>query len=109
MTIRPIDLQVLIPKASEIHRVSHTQELQSQIEQQQFASQLKQEVQKRQKRVSEANETEGQRVRTDQDSRGRGRRENPHKDRQESDPENTKEEVIDCLNTILGCHIDIKT
>jgi hypothetical protein len=109
MTIRPIDLQVLIPKASEVNRVSHTQELQSQIEQQQFAAQFKQAVQNRKKRVLETNEAEGQRVRSDQGSRGRGRRQDAHKEHLASDDEHTKEESTDCLNAVLGSHIDIKT
>jgi hypothetical protein len=109
MTIRPIDLQVLIPKASEVNRVSHMQEIQSQNQQQQFMTQFKQAIQNRQKRVLETKESEGQRIQSDQNSRGRGRRQDAHKDRQASNHENTKEEGTDCLNAALGSHIDIKT
>lgn len=109
MTIRPIDLQVLIPKASEISRVSHTQEIQAQNQQQQFAAQFEQAVQTRQKRVLESNQAQGQRVRSDKESRGRGQKENTDKDNKRNNPEATKEEGTGYVKPGLGSHVDIKT
>lgn len=108
MTIRPIDLQVLIPKASEINRVNHVQEIQSQIQQQQFASQFAQAVQNRQKQVQGTKQTEGQRVRLNKDSRGRGGNEE-QSDTDSQQQGNTEEEAVTYINPNLGNHIDIKT
>lgn len=112
MTIRPIDLQVLIPKAAEVNRVSHTQEIQAQIQQQQFTTQLKQSIRSRQKRVLESDETEGQRIQYELGSRGRGRKEarnKSDKDDKVSDQGTLKEEVSSLSKHGLGGHIDIKT
>lgn len=105
MTIRPMDLQVLIPKASEINRVNHIQDIQSQIQQQQFAAQFAQAVQKKQKQVLETSQTEGQRIRAKKDSRGRGSGGN----KQPQQKDNAEDDGDKHLNPNLGNHIDIKT
>ena len=107
MVIRPMDLQVLIPKASEINRVNHVQEIQSQIQQQQFAAQFAQAVQNRRKKVQEAKETEGQRVQAKKDSRGRGGNRQGGAEPQQQD--SSEDEGGKHLIPNLGNHIDIKT
>jgi len=107
MIIRPVDLQVLIPKASEINRVNHVQEIQSQLQQQQFTAELAQALHNRPKQVQGTMQKENQRMRLDKDSRGQGG------NRGQADPEQKQqgkaEEDHKFINPQLGHHIDIKT
>lgn len=107
MIIRPVDLQVLIPKAAELNRVNHVQEIQSQLQQQQFTAELAQALHNRPKQVQETMQKEKQRMRLDKDSRGQaGNREQEGEQNQQS-----KDEVDDrkYANPNLGHYIDIKT
>ncbi len=109
MTIRPMDLQVLIPKASEINRVNQIQDIQSQLQQQQFAAQFEQAMQNRQKQVSGTTETEGQRIRLKKDSRGRGGGGNKESGKKPQQQDAAEGEGGKYANPNLGNHIDIKT
>ena len=109
MTIRPMDLQVLIPKASEINRVNHIQEMQSQLQQQQFAAEFAQAVQNRQKQVQGTKQMEGQRIRLKKDSRGRGGRGGSHEHAAPQQQADSADEGGKYHNPNLGSHIDIKT
>lgn len=108
MIIRPMDLQVLIPKASEVNRVNQIQDVQSQLQQQQFAAQFAQAVQSRRKQVPGTTETEGQRIQLNKDSRGRGGG-NKESDTEPQQQNSTEEEGGKYVNPNLGNRIDIKT
>jgi hypothetical protein len=109
MFIRPMDLQVLIPKASEINRVNQIQDVQSQLQQQQFAAQFAQAVQNRQKQVPGTTETEGQHVHLNKDSRGRGGGDNKESGTEPQQQDSAEEEGGKYVNPNLGKRIDIKT
>lgn len=109
MTIRPMDLQVLIPKASEINRVNQIQDIQSQLQQQQFAAQFERAMQNRQKQVPGTSETEGQRIRSKKDSRGRGGGGNKESGGKPQQEDTAEGEAGKYVNPNLGNRIDIKT
>jgi hypothetical protein len=109
MTIRPIDMQVLIPKASELHKINPAQDIHSQIQQQQFAAQFQQVVQNRQNKVQSSHQTEGQRIGKERDSQRRGHHGHAQQEKPDENQENTKDTPLKYPNPILGNHIDIKT
>lgn len=109
MTIRPIDLQVLIPKASEINRINHIQELQSQLQQQQFTAQFTEILQNRQKQVPGTADLKGQRMQLNKDSQGREGSSREQSGQEQRQPDNAGDDVCKYVNPNLGNHIDIKT
>lgn len=109
MTIRPMDLQVLIPKASEINRVNQIQDMQSQLQQQQFAAQFAQAVEHRQKQVQGTAEMEGQRIRLKRESRDRRGRGGASEDTASQKQNEDEKEDVQYHIPNLGNNIDIKT
>lgn len=51
MTLKSVDLQVLLPKAQEVGRIQHVQQVNEQVQQQSFAAHLLQEAEMAQKMV----------------------------------------------------------
>ncbi|MCL2702283.1 MAG: hypothetical protein FWE91_01575 [Defluviitaleaceae bacterium] len=68
MSIRPIDMQLVMPKAMETSRTAAAENARPANEQQQFAQQLQRNTVQEQQSVIRSNRTEGQNV--DKDGRG---------------------------------------
>ena len=62
MTIRPVDLQVLIPRVTEVGKTQHVTDHQDTLQQQQFAGQWQQISAKREQQVQGTNKSEDGKV-----------------------------------------------
>lgn len=62
MTVRSIDLQVLLPKIAEANRSQPIQNQQSQTEQQQFAAQFQKKVELQKQQVLNSSKSEGSKI-----------------------------------------------
>lgn len=114
MNIRSIDLQVLIPHATEVSKTQHAVNQHSTAQQQDFANHWQQIAQNRQKQVQTLNQTDGGKVAREQEQQEKGRKKKDSQEqrREESIPEarskaNASQHVQS--NSILGNTIDIKT
>lgn len=68
MSIRPVDLQVLIHKSSEVHRVQAPDSHRPEVAQQQFAQQMQKELELADQQVVQSHKSEGNNV--DKDGKG---------------------------------------
>ena len=111
MNIRSIDLQVLIPHATEVGRTQHIANQQNGIQQQDFASQWQRISQERQKQVQLVDQTDNGKVNEKKDSSGsRRNQEEPKKRQRKVDSQAQQQQAAhlssDCQ---IGGKIDIKT
>ncbi|NLJ87195.1 MAG: hypothetical protein GX327_00185 [Epulopiscium sp.] len=58
MSIRPVDMQVIIPKTSEVSKHNHEQTHKGEIQQQEFAQQMEKQITQNQQQVSNPNKPE---------------------------------------------------
>jgi len=105
VTIRPVDLQVLLPKVQEVSRTQQVQNQGEQNQQQQFAAQLKKESQHLQQQVQNTPKSLGSRITKDQSRRNKGQGDLPQ-GRHEQEQE--KEQPKDLKDPKLGNLLDIK-
>ncbi len=105
MSVRSIDLQVLIPRATEVSRVQQLSNHQAELEQQQSAAQWQQLAAARQQQVQQTPQSAGGKVEPD-GKEGKGRREG---DRKGWNEEPEEAEVIEGADPVRGHMIDIKT
>ncbi|MCL2235542.1 MAG: hypothetical protein FWB98_03750 [Defluviitaleaceae bacterium] len=70
MSIRPVDMQVMIQRVPELNRMTNNDGSRQEVQNNQFANQFAKATQDAQKQVIEANEAEKQEL--DKDSKGRG-------------------------------------
>lgn len=69
MAIRPLDMQTMIPKTTEVSRLQQIEQQRPSGEQQQFGQQLQKQVQQNSQQVIQTNSTEKQFIQKD---RGKG-------------------------------------
>lgn len=69
MSIRPIDLQVMIPKTSEVSKIQHTDMNKAGLEQQQFAEQLNKQTLQNQQQVSQTDKSDKTLIKDEQDKK----------------------------------------
>lgn len=74
MSIRPMDMQVLIPKATEVSKIQQTEAHKENLQQQEFAMQLQKNMLDRQKQVQHTSESEGRKVEKDKDAKEKQKR-----------------------------------
>ncbi|NPV92023.1 MAG: hypothetical protein HPY50_14750 [Firmicutes bacterium] len=103
MSIRNVDLQVMLPKLQEVGRVQQVQQQSNQEQQQQFAAQFKHTADLQQTKVLESHKGEKGEVRDRESSRQGTPGEHHSSDRQE--PEN--EESRPAKDERLGKMLDI--
>lgn len=113
MNIRPIDLQVLIPQATEAGKTQHTTNQQAAMQQQEFAALWQRISAERQQQVQNPEKSEGGKVtREKQPPEKREQRQGQPKD-SEADPEpNNKPAKMagsQFADPVRGHTIDIKT
>ena len=106
MNIRSIDLQVLIPRATDASRVQQQQNQQPIVQQQQAAEQQQQLAANRQHQVQALVKSEGKKIDGDNEKE-KGKDAPPHKKRANTAPTPTDQEVAKDL--IRGKNIDIST
>jgi hypothetical protein len=116
VSIRPVDLQVIIPRATEVSKTQQSSNQQIISQQQQFAEQWQQIAASRQQKVQNTSKTEGGKVRRDREKK------NQNKDlKQESqsneglieqnsnDPKSCTRMSVQAADPTRGHLIDIKT
>jgi hypothetical protein len=85
MNIRPMDMQVLIPRATEVAKSQQSNEQQNTLQQQQFADKLEKLADNRQKQVQSSPKNEGGKV------KAKTEQENQHKQKKEEESDQPKE------------------
>ena len=88
MSIRPIDMQVIIPKTSEVSKISHTENQKPMEEQMQFATQLDKQYIQNQQQVLEGSKSEKSEIK---DREGRNKREYSKSKEKKNEQENKKD------------------
>lgn len=105
MSVRSIDLQVLIPRATEVSRIQQLSNHQAELEQQQSAAQWQQLAAARQQQVQHTPQGAGGKVEPDA-KEGKGRREGDGRKGRRRDDE---AEAVEGADPVRGHMIDIKT
>jgi hypothetical protein len=112
MNIRPMDMQVLIPRSTEVARNQQITDQQNMQQQQQFAAEWKKIADNRQNQVQSSSKAEDGRVKAKEE---RESRKNHHRQTQEDqDAETAKDNIEHSENHLLaedplrGHKIDIK-
>lgn len=113
MSIRPIDLQVMMPHVTDIGKVQATQNQQMVTQQQQFAEQLQRQVEARQGQVEGTKKTEMPRVHREKSDAGGhsggGRQQGDQESkRHEADSHQAESHGVD-FDPVRGHHIDIES
>jgi hypothetical protein len=110
MNIRSIDLQVLIPHATEVSKAQHTANQQTASQQQDFAAQWQRISQDRQQQVQTVNQSEGGKIKEKKEDpdkrRNRGSKEQTQRKDGNAQPPHAPQAFPD---PALGHRIDIKT
>ena len=111
MTIRPVDLQVLIPRVTEVSKIQHVIDHQNNLQQQQFAGQWQQISANRQQQVQGTVKSEDGKVGREKHPKEQSRSKNgqKHKDVNQG---NTDADMVNHASNedpVRGNLIDIKT
>ena len=111
MTIRPVDLQVLIPKVTEVGKTQHVADHQDTLQQQQFAGQWQQISAKREQQVQGRTKSEDSKVGRDDNSREQSQSKNGQKQQEVKQSQADADQVNhpSSEDPIRGNLIDIKT
>lgn len=88
MSIRPIDLSVLVPKTAEVSKVEHTESRRPEVEGQQFAETMMKQSEHSGQHVIQSNKTEQESVNKDGSNKNQYERKN--KKKKKNDQEKTK-------------------
>lgn len=110
MNIRSVDLQVLIPRATDVSKTQQIADHQSSLQQQQFAEQWQQISAKRQQQVQSTAKSEGGKVQNEKKEQGKQK---GHKHHQQdelldiTDDETANHASLE--DPVRGHTIDIKT
>jgi hypothetical protein len=102
MTIRPVDMQVLLPKVNEVSKVQQAQNNAEQTAKQQFAAQLQKEAALKESQVQGATKGEGLLINKDGSKNSHG----GHEHEASKDKNELAEEII--KDPKLGNKLDIK-
>lgn len=105
MNITPIEMQIVVPKSTEVGKVQHQQDHESALQQDLTAQQMKQAAQHKMSQVQNSEKSEGQKIRRDgkNNSGGQGRRQGKQRDHEQEE-----EETMMAVDTNRGRRIDIK-
>lgn len=109
MNIRSIDLQVLIPHATEVGKVQHNTNQQSALQQHDFATQWQKIAQDRQQQVQTVNESENPNIKKKQDNPNKQRRQSQSQEQHHDKEPQSSPETPRRIKSPLGHTIDIKT
>lgn len=110
MNIRPMDMQVLIPRATDVAKNQHINDQQSMQQQQQFAAEWKRIADTRQNQVQSSTKTEGEKVKA-KEERERGKHQEQEKEENEQAAKETIEHTVNQPSVddpLRGHTIDIK-
>jgi len=111
LTIRPVDLQVLIPRVTEVSKTQHVTDHQDILQQQQFAGQWQQIAENRQQQVQGTTKSAEDKVGREKHPKEQDHSKNEKKD-QDFKSNNTDADMINHASSedpVRGNLIDIKT
>lgn len=110
MSIRPIDLQVLIPRATEVGKAQQVADQQSINQQQQFAEQWQKISDSRQQKVQNTPKSEGGKVHRDSAQQQNQEQEANHQNFSDERPQEPEQQSNQASNSdpVRGHVIDIK-
>lgn len=103
MTVRAIDLQVMIPRVTEVSKVQQIAEHQGALQQQQGADQWQKLAATRQQQVQKSSQNAGGKVDPDAENKER------HQEQRKKGSRHREDEAEDSPDPIRGHTIDIKT
>ncbi len=110
VSIRSIDMQVLVPRATEVQKQQNTMVQQGTLQQQQIAEQMQKTAEIRQHQVQDIEKSQSGRVNRDEAKEERSSQHYPRKDLAANQLETDEEEnSISGQDPVLGHIIDIKT
>ncbi|WP_418790209.1 hypothetical protein [Phosphitispora sp. TUW77] len=95
MTLRPIDMQVLLPKVSEVNRNQPIQNQQDHTQQQQLAAEFQKQMDIQKHKVRNSEKSDGQRIEQETGDKASGHNEAREKSRQGGKEEEKQEELKD--------------
>lgn len=104
MSLRSIDLQVLLPQVSEVNKNQPIQNQQSHTQQQQFAAQLEKQTETQRQQVQSSNKSEEGKINQETGSRQRGQ-DAEHRENRKRQEAETK---VDVQDPTKGKILDIK-
>jgi len=104
-----MEMQVLIPKATEVSRVNQNDIQKSILQQQEFASELQKNVLLREKQVQTLSETEKRRVDRDKEKEKQQRKNSPKDEDEEEKDKKEKRHVFNLDPFNRGNILDINT
>ncbi|HEX3033130.1 MAG TPA: hypothetical protein VHS59_13020 [Bacillota bacterium] len=105
MTLRPIDMQTMLPKVPEVSRTQQIQNNQEQHQAQQFATEMNKQAKQAENQVQNSKETEGKSVSRDKGKPSSGREQSPNEEHQEKEQ---APELILPPDPNKGTRLDIK-
>lgn len=88
MSIRPIDMQVMIPKTSEIGKTQQAELQKPNSEQMQFSEQMQKHIVQNQQQVSETNKSEKNIIREDESKKNQSSNKNKKNNKKGNNREN---------------------
>ena len=88
MSIRPVDLQVMVQKTAESSRINQHDSAKTDVAQQQFASQFQKEVEIHEQQVLQSNKSEQENI----DKNGRGAKDDSRDKRKKRDRRDSEEQ-----------------
>ncbi|HEX3033448.1 MAG TPA: hypothetical protein VHS59_14650 [Bacillota bacterium] len=105
MTLRPIDLQVMLPRVSEISRTQQIQNQHDQNQAGQFASELNKQTKQAEHQVQNTNETEGRTINREKE---KGSPDQEKQKKKGAQPEEQESESSLPADPNRGTRLDIK-
>lgn len=106
MTIRSIDLQVLIPRVTEVSKTQHILDQQNALQQQQVAEQMHQLAALRQQQIQKTPKNAGGKI--EDEAQNKNGQHNSH-EKHGSSPNDEDEKQDEGVDPLRGRHVDIKT
>lgn len=109
MNVGSLDLQVLIPRSTDISKVQQNADQQPALQQQQFAAEWQQISDQRQHQIQNSSKSEGGKIKADERERRQHAKSDPessHSQKRKSDTDSPEEHAAD---PFLGNKVDIKT
>lgn len=105
MSIRPVDMQVVVQKTQEIHHAKQTVVNKMDNELAQAQTRTKEENIKRHQTVNQLERSETRKVRNDRED---DQRQNPQKRKQDDKADDQQDEALNKKVSVSGIHFDMK-
>ena len=108
MNIAPVDMQVVIPKATEVGKAQQTREFQDVLQQENGATQFQQNVEHKLRQVQNTEKSEGKRIKEEAEKKKKKQQQEERQSKGQSKQEAAQGEVKFAVDVSRGQNIDIK-